>query len=307
MPLTAFQRAVFQLIARHRQPDSYVAGGTPLHRQEDSPRFSEDVDIFHDAQESVALAAETDLQTLRENGYAIERTLITPAFQRATVTKGDEALKMEWAVDSAFRFFPVQPDEDFGYTLHLADLATNKVLALAGRWEARDFVDVLYLDANYAPFGLLAWAAAGKDAGLTPTFILEQAARFNRLNLDELQAILGSGSLDLPQMKSDWLRLLARAEDIVRQLPPEEMGCLYLCAGGMVTDPRQRGGVRPHFGTVGGALPHLAGSPAPLPSPEEGQADSAARRNYTPPNLEMEPKRALCEKQETESGSTPSE
>lgn len=152
------------------------------------------MDIFHDAQESVALAAETDLQTLRENGYAIERTLITPAFQRATVTKGDEALKMEWAVDSAFRFFPVQPDEDFGYTLHLADLATNKVLALAGRWEARDFVDVLYLHTHYASFGLLAWAAAGKDPGLTPDFILEQAARFNRLNPAELQAVLGSGN-----------------------------------------------------------------------------------------------------------------
>ena len=280
MPLTDFQRQVFRLIARYRHPDSYVAGGTPLHRRADSPRFSEDVDIFHDAQESVALAAETDLRVLGENGYQIERILITPSFQRATIRKGSDALRMEWAVDSAFRFFPVQTDEDFGYSLHLADLATNKVLALAGRWEARDFVDTLYLDADYAPLGLLAWAAAGKDPGLTPALILEQAARFNRLNQAELTAVLGSGALDLPQMKRDWLRILAAAEETIRLLPPEELGCLYLDSAGGVTDPRQTPAARPHFASVGGALPHLADSPAPLPSPQENRAAAQARQNY---------------------------
>ena len=80
--------------------------------------------------------------------------------------------------DSAYRFFLVQRDVEFGWRLHLADLSTNKVLALAGRWEARDFVDTLYLDDSFASLGLLAWAAAGKDPGLTPALILEQANRF---------------------------------------------------------------------------------------------------------------------------------
>lgn len=280
MPLSEFQREVFRLIARHRHPDSYVAGGTPLHRAADSPRFSEHVDIFHHAEESVALAAETDLRLLAEHEYQVERTLITPAFQRAIIRKKEGALRMEWAVDSAFRFFPVLPDDDFGFTLHLADLATNKILALAGRWEARDFIDALYLHSHYAPLGLLAWAAAGKDPGLTPLFILEQAARFNRLNAGELSAVLGAGTLDLPKMKGDWLQALASADSIIRALPSEEMGCLYLAPGDILANPRNDPRARPHFASVGGALPRLAHSSVPLPRIETEQASAEARRNY---------------------------
>jgi len=68
-----------------------------------------------------------------------------------------------------------------GFVLHPADLATNKVLALAGRFEARDFVDVNYLHHEGMPLGLIAWAACGKDPGLTPTLILDQCRRFSRL------------------------------------------------------------------------------------------------------------------------------
>jgi hypothetical protein len=49
--------------------------------------------------------------------------------------------------DSAFRFFKVQADLDMGFVLHPADVATNKVPALAGRFEVRDFVDM-----NFAGF-----------------------------------------------------------------------------------------------------------------------------------------------------------
>ncbi|MDQ6621882.1 MAG: nucleotidyl transferase AbiEii/AbiGii toxin family protein [Verrucomicrobiota bacterium] len=280
MPLTDFQRDVFRLLASHRHPDSYVAGATPLHRQADSPRFSEDIDIFHDAEEAVARAAENDLRVLAENGYQIERTLITPAFQRAGIRKQNEVLKLEWAVDSAFRFFPVQPDDDFGFTLHIADLATNKILALAGRWEARDFIDTLYLHRTYAQLGLLAWAAAGKDPGLTPLFILEQAARFNRLNADELAAVLGSGKLDLPKMKADWLRMLDSAQRIIRSLPTEDMGCFYLGPGNTAVDPGSHPNATRHFASVGGALPHVAHSSVPLPQRQSERAASEARDRY---------------------------
>ena len=44
--------------------------------------------------------------------------LRTPSFHGALVTVGEEQLKIEWAQDSAFRFYPVQEDERFGYRLH---------------------------------------------------------------------------------------------------------------------------------------------------------------------------------------------
>ena len=97
---------------------------------EDTPRYSADVDLFHDLEDSVARSAEADAATLRAAGYELSRT---PTFHRAVVGADRRALKIEWAHDSAFRFYPVQADEQLGYRLHDADAAVNKVLALAGR------------------------------------------------------------------------------------------------------------------------------------------------------------------------------
>ena len=168
MPLTEFQRAVLRLLAAQRGPESFVAGGTVINAAPDSPRYSDDVDIFHDAEESVAIAAAADTDLLAKAGFGIEWLVHRTGFQRALVSRDGRSLRLEWVLDSAFRFFPVQADAEFGWRLHLADLATNKVLALAGRWEVRDFVDTLYLDESYASLGLLAWAAAGKRPGVDP-------------------------------------------------------------------------------------------------------------------------------------------
>jgi hypothetical protein len=53
MPLTPFQAELLKLLAANRSPDSFVAGGTVLNAAPDSPRFSRDLDIFHDAVKSV--------------------------------------------------------------------------------------------------------------------------------------------------------------------------------------------------------------------------------------------------------------
>jgi hypothetical protein len=72
---------------------------------------------------------------------------------------------LEWVYDSAWRFYPVEPDPELGYRLHYFDAATNKLLALSGRAEPRDFVDALHLHRTYLSLGTLACAAAGKEGG----------------------------------------------------------------------------------------------------------------------------------------------
>ncbi len=62
MPLTEFQRGVLRLLARFRRPDSYLAGETVINRAADTPRFSEDLDLFHDAEEGVTRCAEAEMQ-----------------------------------------------------------------------------------------------------------------------------------------------------------------------------------------------------------------------------------------------------
>jgi len=259
MPISFIQSEVLQLISANRSPDSYVAGATVLHRGERTPRFSHDVDLFHDLEESIARSAEIDAETLRDGGYEFSWVLRTPAFHRAVIRSGDRQLKIEWAQDSAFRFFPVQKDERFGYRLHDADAATNKVLALAGRDEIRDFIDVLHLDRTYLSLGALTWAACGKDPGFTPEFLLEHVGRhiaYIQADLDRLDL---RKPLDLRDLKKKWLEALGRAEDLVSALPAEEIGCLYLRSNGTPVNPDPSSdafpGLTRHKGSVRGAWP----------------------------------------------------
>jgi hypothetical protein len=74
-------------------------------------------------------------------------------------------------------------------TLHPFDLATNKVLALVGRLDARDWVDVIACHERLQPLGYLAWSACGKDPGFTPQGILAQAKRSARYSTEEISTL----------------------------------------------------------------------------------------------------------------------
>ena len=252
-------------IAVNRNPESYVAGATVLHIAEDTPRFSDDLDLFHDLEDSVAQSAETDAATLRAAGYELSWLLRTPSFHRAVVTASGRQLKIEWAHDSAYRFFPVQRDDLCGYRLHDADAATNKVLALAGRSEIRDFVDVLHLHATYLSLGALAWAACGKDPGYTPQFLLDYACRHVAYTQEDLDRLSLREPLDLAEMKQRWLAAVEDARATVAALPPEEVGSLYLGPDGQPQTPDATSSrfhqLTRHAGRVRGAWPTVSRYP----------------------------------------------
>ena len=56
MPLGNFEREVLRVLAANRNPDSFIGGATVLHQAADSPRRSQDVDVFHDAPELLLAA-----------------------------------------------------------------------------------------------------------------------------------------------------------------------------------------------------------------------------------------------------------
>lgn len=262
MPLTDFQKGVARLLAAHRNPESYVAGGAVINRGPEGLRVSDDLDIFHDAAASVAAAATADEQALRSAGYDVAWMLRREGFAQALVTRAEERLRLDWTTDSAFRFFPTIPDEELGYRLHDADLATNKVLALAGRTEIRDFLDVMLIDATYLSLGAVIWAACGKDAGYTPMLLLDQANHHSRYQEADLKAERLIRPVDLPTLKLRWLEARQRAERWFAQLPPAELGCLYLDARHHPRTPDPASPNFPqltrHYGCVRGAWPMIA-------------------------------------------------
>ncbi len=125
MPLSNIQTEILRLLAAHRDPESYVGGSTPLNRK--APRYSADIDVFHDREERVAAAAEQDGALLQAHGYTLRWIRREPAIYAVVAELGGETTKLEWLVDSDFRFFPTLPDPVFGYILHPIDLATNLI------------------------------------------------------------------------------------------------------------------------------------------------------------------------------------
>lgn len=262
MPLDDLQTAVFAVLRGYRSPESHVAGATALHRGPGSIRFSEDIDIFHDAEAMVAEAAAGDQSALEAAGFRVERERSFPSLHRAWAGRGERRLRLEWALDSAFRFFPAVPDPILGYRLHDADLAVNKVLAGAGRVRVRDYVDLIQLDESGLGLGVLAWAATGKDPGMAPLLVLDELARNARYYREEdLRELRLTRPLTVEELKTRWLEMLRRARNLVERLPEEEVGCLYLDDGGNVVtpDPANSGFAKltRHFGTWRGSWPRV--------------------------------------------------
>ena len=93
---------------------------------------------------------------------------------------------IDWATDSTFRSSPVVDDADVGFRLHALDAATNKCLALAGRTEVCDPIDILTLHDTTLHPGAICWAACGRDPGFTPDLLLDMIGRNARVTPDLL-------------------------------------------------------------------------------------------------------------------------
>ncbi len=275
MALTPLQRRICLLLAeqRKRSGESYVAGGAALNELLGGARMSRDVDLFHDTEEALAATWAQDRLTLQEAGLRVAPSREAPSFVQAQVGDGAETEVLQWVQDSAYRFFPLVESELFGLTLHPFDHATNKVLALAGRRKVRDWVDTIQCHDTLQPLGYLAWAASGKDPGLSPLFIIEQAARTRYVQgeLDQLQ--FDGPTPRAAELSVRWHQAIDEARQLIRLLPSEQVGrCVLDHAGRLATAPPATlvgelagGRLAFHEGRIRGAFPELGTGPTQAP------------------------------------------
>jgi len=214
------------LLAAQRSPDSYIAGGVAINR--DGPRFSGDIDIFHDSEARLESAARADGATLIAAGYNVSPGRVREGKREAMVARHGEAMPLEWATDSAFRFFPTQPDELFGYVLHPADLATNKATAAADRREPRDIVDLVTIHENILPLGAVLCAAVGKFPGVTPEEMLAEITRHSRFTAEEFQALATEQPVDVPGLHRRIRSMIEDAGHFIATLPSEAVGVIFM-------------------------------------------------------------------------------
>ena len=277
MPVTDFQREVLGVIAANRDELSHFAGGLVLHADPDSARFSHDFDIFHEAAQDVARASDADVTTLRAAGFEISLLRgdwSQPAtFRKAIVKRGGQSVEIDWAADSAFRFFPVEKDPLLGCRLHLFDMATNKALALCAlcaRSETRDYVDIVELHRIY-PLAAVVWAACGKDPGFSPLSLLGLMRRFAKidpLKLHEIQA----RNLDPQALKRAWIEMSDEADakitHLADTLPDTPIGVAFVDAAGHPGWPGDTPALTIHHPRIRGCLPRVDGLEPEIPRAE---------------------------------------
>lgn len=161
---------------RARRRRSLIARGEVERRTRDLDFFG----LTGDAVDRLVPAAE---RALRAAGLAVRRVQVDRGFARLIVSSADDRTELDLAADA--RLFPAEPATP-APTLRGVELAVDKLLALFGRAEARDFVDLMAVEPRYG-LERLCQLAGEKDRGFDPGVLAEMLGRFNRLRRDEFE------------------------------------------------------------------------------------------------------------------------
>ena len=254
MPLNRIQIDILTLLASKRSPESYVAGSTPLNQS--ASRFSKDIDIFHDKVEDLRRIVAEDAMVLEGAGYQIEWTRQLDMIHSAKVIKDGADTRLDWAVDSDYRFFPTLPNPLFGYTLHPVDLAMNKVMAAAGRQSLRDLVDLMTIHERVLSLGAVIWAAVDKAPGFTPEGLIGWIRRNSNFPRIDWELLKTTEPIDPLEFSPRLRAALKTAEKFVSQMPSSKAGLLFLESGKVVQpEPSRLDSYETHAGQRRGHWP----------------------------------------------------
>jgi hypothetical protein len=139
------------------------------------------------------------VDALQRAGLEVQVVREAPGFARLSVESFDERKEGDLAADA--RLMPPQLGP-LGATLSGEELAVDKVLAVFGRAQARDFVDLSALESRYGLESLFRLAKE-KDPGFDTEVFAQMLSRFDRLRRDEFE-LNESGYANLREQISDW-------------------------------------------------------------------------------------------------------
>ncbi|SDD11664.1 Predicted nucleotidyltransferase component of viral defense system [Sanguibacter gelidistatuariae] len=201
--LTAFQQEVAQTFFTLDESHGFVvAGGAALIANKIVDRSTEDLDLFTSRGRGDVGGASRALDILaRQRGWTctIEREF--PGFVRLSLTAtSGEIVIVDLAEDAS----PIIPPtvSVLGPTLAVEESAGQKTLALFGRGEPRDFVDVHALAQLFGRDRLIDLAAE-RDAGFLPSVLAEMIDQLDVIHDDELDVDPGQIPA-LRQFYADW-------------------------------------------------------------------------------------------------------
>jgi len=181
--LSLLQRRVARIVAELPEAEGFaLAGGAALVIAQVVDRETRDPDFFGATADRVDRLVPALEHALRLDGLDVSRKRANRGFAHFTISDNTGGLtELDLGVDARIREAESGP---LGPMLALEELAADKTLALFGRAQARDFIDVAALADRFG-FDQLCELAAEKDPGFSPAVLLDMLGSFNRFTADD--------------------------------------------------------------------------------------------------------------------------
>lgn len=158
-----------------KQPDSnqfYLSGASALAGFYLGHRRSGDLDLFTSEQPLIRPVAGQFWTSLQNRGLQVQIVRTFESMAEAVLSSGQEQTRVQLVHESPFRLEPLSLQYEGVAIDALPDLAANKLLALFGRAEPRDFVDVYLLtERGFFETSRLIEMAKKKDPGLDAYYL----------------------------------------------------------------------------------------------------------------------------------------
>lgn len=150
----------------------FLTGGGALVGYLDAPRVTGDLDLFATEAPPFDTAPDVVRRVCAELGAILEELRTSPEFRRYRVIRGEERTLVDLVLDTVPQLWSRKQERD-GILLDLPEeILVNKVCAVVGRGEPRDFVDICFLcELGHSRDAALAQASS-KDGGVDEATLL---------------------------------------------------------------------------------------------------------------------------------------
>ncbi len=195
--------------------DFYLTGGTALARFYFHHRESVDLDLFTNKEDIDFNEVNISLvKVLQELKLTVDKQVSTPTFiQYITHDTKGEALKVDVVKDIPVHFGAIKKVRSIQID-SLVNIGSNKILAIFGRIDAKDFIDLYWLvHVGKLDFDDLFSLAKQKDLGLTEFFLATSLHRVN--DIAQLPTLLKP--MKIPAMKAYFTKL---ADGLLLKIKP---------------------------------------------------------------------------------------
>jgi Nucleotidyl transferase AbiEii toxin, Type IV TA system len=163
--LSPLQKDFLNLFAEiHDQEYFYLTGGTALSEYYLGHRLSFDLDLFTSDADIILPFSYRVEQAIESKGLQVAVIRRFASFVELQITRAGDSLKVDFGLDSPYRFAPVEPGDSGVLVNDFRDIQADKTLAFFGRAEPRDAIDVYFL-LQKTNIEILADLAHQKDPG----------------------------------------------------------------------------------------------------------------------------------------------